>query len=346
MTDPRTAAWLRPVLLGADAGRLTAHEAAAGALAAKPTPAVAAGLVRLAVDGRPGPAYDALSGALRAADSSFAGAPDDLETRLSACVAAAAALGRSGPSGAAAAHSVMSAAWSGLDLPAPELAGLADAALAARSEHLRARTPIIAGLDVKAAAGLAETFPDEEAGLDGADGRAVAAAITATVVAAGKALERLADGVSARLLAGEEEADLLWWAFAGRSDALDVPWPDVKDDGLAALAAAAEFASHLRYDVQPPSTRAILGRVLAGRAGHAVRLADAAPLAEDAGLPAATGDPLLPVLCSCAEASSFDGDPAWKASVGRWSIDPERQYTALDLAEQAVREILLARVTA
>ena len=148
-----------------------------------------------------------------------------------------------------------------------------------------------------------------------------------------------ADVLAARLDTADEELELLWWAFSGYSELAKNRWADLAPEA-AALLCGLEFGSKLAFEIELPSTGALLARLLGPNIKEPVALATAVEAAAtflgEMELPA--GHPLLPILSSLSEHRVLHGKPSWKGSVERWNIDPGHSTEQLAFAYQATRE--------
>jgi hypothetical protein len=344
MDELQLATWLHAVNLEPGSERQAAIAAAAKELAAAAKGPDVAGYVLLAY-GRPdADSFEGVRTAVSSHDVTFGCASGDLESQLIGAVCVAECLARSGAAATIAAHCVLSAEWVGLKAQVPDLRPLAIETLAKRSELSRNRSEIAAAADLSKALAQLPPFDQDGQAVVHQDGRALMTAMTSSFSVIKGALETLAKTVSSRVRASDEELDLLWWVLSGFSNSLGKPWKSVSNAGLAAIAAGAEFKDLLKFSIEPISTRALLARQLAPRADTEVNLGSAAAATAKQAVMSGLegGHVLLPVLSCLSEYAALGGKPAWKGSVERWGVDPQITVTCLDLAEQCVRERLLA----
>ena len=148
-----------------------------------------------------------------------------------------------------------------------------------------------------------------------------------------------ADVLAARLDAADEELELLWWAFSDYSALAHDRWAHLGSPE-AALLCGIEFGNKLEFEVELPSTEALLARLLGPDIKEPVALATAVEAAasflDSMKLP--DGHPLLPILSCISEYRALHGKPSWQGSVDRWDIDPGHSVEKLAFARQAVLE--------
>lgn len=346
MTNAQTAQWLRAVELEPASTRPSAITQAAIAIAGTATAQDSLDLTLLSFTGEGTDIFARVGDAVRDVDATFGCAVDDLETGIVAAVCLRQVLSDASDSvSAAAAHAILSASWAGLKAPAPELVDIAKAALSRQSEESRARKKT--GSTVALAKVLEElpTFESPGTPVMHQEGSQIVAAVTAIATVLKSAVDRNRNTMTRRMQAADEELDLLWWAFSGWSETLEKPWPKVTNGGVAAVVLGLELANNVSFPAEPVSTRELLSRLLGTRVTHTVELGKALEATLRAGveLPKVAGHRLLPVLSSFGEAAVLNGKVAWRGSMARWSIVVDQQVTCLELAEQTVRELLLAR---
>ena len=335
---------MRAVELERGGGRLAAVESSANHLGETVSGRDVLDLTLLA-HGRPyGGAFDRLSDSVRKHDPTFGCRADDLETAIAACAAVSAVMVRDSKSASVAAQGVQSAKWLGLEPLVAELPELALATSRRRSEALRRRR----ALPRPAKKDFLGNFSDETSELDPDDSatyRQIQLLGTATKDMARELQTSqlsLTDVLAARLDAADEELEILWWAYSNYSELGKNKWADLAP-GTAALLCGIELGNRLAFEIELPSTEALLTRLLGPNCKEPVSLAtaieDAASFFGSMELP--DGHPLLPILSSVSEHRALDGDPSWKGSVSRWKIDPDHSPEKLALACQSVREIAL-----
>lgn len=337
--------WLREVELEPGSERQAAIGAAAGSLADSAGGYQLLDLVLLAHGDAQGEASDAVSQAVRAVDPTFGAAPTDLEMHLAAGAAVAAILGKP-TTGTLAAHAVLTARWLGLPPAIAELHQLAQAALVERSEVLRARGTFPTTSTVEKALAELPAFETDGQGVVYQEARAVVDATKKASNALSALMKRVAAECESRLDAADEELNILWWAFASRSERVRSAWSDITPSAAAALIAGVEFAGLLRFEAELPSTESLLSRVLGGVSTEQGQITGAVEAAAqhltDLQLPE-KGHRLLPMLSSLIEYRALNGQKEWRKSTSRWQVDSSAGSDALGLATQAVREVLSSK---
>jgi hypothetical protein len=148
-----------------------------------------------------------------------------------------------------------------------------------------------------------------------------------------------------RLMANDEELDLLWWAFSGMSERAHRQWSSISANASKALLAGMEMAKLTTFEVPLPSSRSLLARVLGKSASSIASIQDAVTgeLLDWSPDSTSSGHRLLPVLSCVEELIALSGDAAWSSSVKRWGIDTARQSELVDLSLQTLREVLITR---
>ncbi|MCA1481731.1 hypothetical protein, partial [Bradyrhizobium sp. NBAIM08] len=94
----------------------------------------------------------------------------------------------------------------------------------------------------------------------------------------------------------------------------------------------------------PQASTGLLARILGDHAQKTIKLQTAVNDARKAGVGVSRdyGHQLLPVVSSLGEHETLGGKPEWKTSVeARWKIKPGRNWKALDLANECLRELIL-----
>jgi hypothetical protein len=344
--EARLADWLRDLDLQPAADRQQAIADAARELAGSAAPRELLGLVVVAHGGSDIDSGGRVAEAVRSADSTWSVRADDAAARRTAAIAVALAM--EGDPGAAvtAALGVRSAAFLAMTPVVADLVPLARAALVRASEALRGRSDLsAAGVDIKAAfKSVPAMNPGDGASTDQVSAVAKAAQ-TAATRAAGVTGASL-PGVTRRFEALEEEVDLLWWLFSEYSERVGSTFRTV-EEAAAPCVLALEFGDLVQFPCPPRATRALLSRALDTRASQMAELGRAVggtiKVIGSDWIPAdLENHTLLPVLSAAREHHEFDGKDAWTESIARWKIDPTRESTALELAEQLVGERVLA----
>lgn len=303
-------------------------------------------LVLLAHGSPDASAFAKLRAATLQLDATFQGLADDLETRLLAGVAVAAAMFVDDDrASSVAALGVLSAQWNGMASAIPDLPSLADLALTERSERLRARAslarvkPVALSITALGDPATPEAITPE--------------AFTALKVAAARDLKRtwdelgtLINQLSTHIESCDEELDLLWWALSDFSELVKQKWQAVEPASVRALITGVELAALTKGCVPLPSSNGLLARLLGKSSSTPVSLAagigaHAASLLAHLQLP--PGHRLLPALSCLSEYRALSGESTWIGSVKRWDVDPNRTSTALALAGQVAREVLMSR---
>ncbi len=337
--------WLREVQLEPGGARQAAIEEASTLLAKSLAGGDVLDMVLLAHGHERGTAFGQLSNAIRGSDETFGGRPDDLDSKIAACATVAAVLAGNSKSASIASQGVRSAQWLGLAPAVSDLPDLGHSSAARRSEALRGRRtkwPAIGDDEFK---GVPKFDAEGQEGQPATqqDLRKLRDASAGATRALRMGQQSLLRALSARLAAADEELDLLWWAFTGYSELAHKPWAEVMPEAAPVLCGI-EFAQKLRFELEIPSTEALLARMLGGGSDDTIELAtsveSAGRLVASTALP--DGHPLLPVLSSISEFRALDGDESWKGSVGRWEIVPTHNTTRLALALQCARECVLS----
>lgn len=336
--------WMRAVELQTDGERLAAIESSAIHLGKKLSGRDVLDMTLLAHRRSHGNAFDLLSDSVREHDPSFGCRADDLETAIAACAAVSAVLAKDSKSASVAAQGVLSAKWLGLHSAVAELPALARATSRRRSEVLRKRRalpkPVKIGFFKDFSNEISDLDPDEPATNYGVQ---ILGKSTENMASKLQSNQRsFADVLVARLDAADEELEILWWAYSDYSELGKKKWTELTSEA-AALLCGIELGKKLEFEIDLPSTEALLARLLGPNFNESVSLATAieasASFLSSMELP--SGHPLLPILSSMSEHRALSGDPSWKGSVSRWKIDPDHSAEKLALACQAVREIAL-----
>ena len=337
--------WMRSVELDRDSTRLDALEQAAICLARKLSGRDILDMTLLAYNQAQGDAFDHLRDSVRDRDPTFGCMPDDLESAIAAGAVVAKLLSGDSKAASVTAQGVLSAKWIGLCPAVSELPKLAAATSGRRSEALRQRkrlpkNPVNKDFFSDFLPEATEVDPDEAVRRE--DFQLLAKAATEMAIKLQTGQHAYAKVLAARLNAADEELEVLWWAYTNYSEFAKKKWGDLAPE-TAALLCGIELGAKFTFEIELPSTEALLARLLGPDIQATVSLSaavdGAATLMESMNLP--VGHRLLPILSSMSEHSVLQGDPAWKGSVDRWSIDPEHATKKLDFACQAVRETVL-----
>lgn len=334
--------WLRGVELQPDGPRLAAVESSANSLGKTLSGRDVLDMALLAHGRSYGRAFDRLSDLVQDQDPTFGCKADDLETGIAACAAVAAVMAHASKSASIAAQGVLSARWLGLSPAVADLPDLASTASRRRSEAVRRRRPLPQATTKE---DFLENAPESDPN-DTATHHDIQVLRTATQELAKDLRSRqrsYARVLAARLDAADEELDVLWWVVSGYSELARDHWSNLAPPA-AALLCGLELASKLVFEVELPSTDALLARLLGPGDGDAVSLAEAVEGAGEllesnlSALDLPDGHPLLPILSSMSEYRTLQGSSSWRNSVARWDIDPGHSVAKLDLARQAVLE--------
>jgi len=346
MADFPLSVWLRPVALAPGSPRIAAITHAASTVAEDATNLVAVELVESAFCGDDNASYMRVSNAVREIDATYSARSVDLESRIALGITLAYVMRDNDETSTAAAHATLSAAWLNLPSPVEELTTLAAATLRDRAETSRLRHQAVPPVNVSEQLAALPELPDPGVAVTGEYGqrilRYVANAVTALSSSVDAATQHLANQGSA----SDEELDLLWWAFSGRSSILGRDWSTLTNVGQMAIAMGIEYEALVTYQQEPTATSQIVTRLLAKRAERQVTLRDSVEGAVAAGISSPVrvdGRRLLPILSCLQEAETLGGRPAWRESVSRWSIVTDSSYPASAMAQQLIRELLLAR---
>lgn len=345
MVEDKIAGWLHEVELNPGSERQQAIATAATTYAASAKAPALPDMVLLAHGVPVASAFNQLTEVVTAHDSTFACGIDERETHLAAAVIVAEVMDRNSLAATTAASLVLNAAATGLASAIADLPALAREARHRRGGLLRGRGPIKSTLDPTGVFNTVPPFDQDGTGVYHQEVRLLRESSVAALTATAKSLEALASKLTTRLNASDEELDLLWWCFAGRSQTLEEPWATVTSSGLAAIVAAFEMYNLLQFFAEPQSASALLARALGDHADKNVKLSSAITGAGKAQVTVTVnktaGHQLLPVLSSLREYEALEGKAAWKGSVGRWNIDPDRTWKALDLAGECLRELIV-----
>ena len=330
--------WLRAVELEPGGDRLAAIESSAIHLGSTLSGRDVLDMILLAHGQSHGNAFDHLNHAVRTHDPTFGCRADDLESTVAASAAVSALLAQESKSASIAAQGILSADWLGLSPAVTELPGLASATSHRRSEALRKRRAV-SRPRVKTFFDDAPEFNNTGNPVTQREGQLLRAAAKKAVDALQTRQDSLAGVMAARLDAADEELDLLWWASSDYSELAKTKWVDIAPQ-TAAVLSGIELGNKLVFEIELPSTDALLARLLGRDLEEPVALAEAvegSAALVDLKMPT-DGHPLLPILSSISEHRTLGGDPSWKGSVGRWNIDPGHSAGKLAFARQSVRE--------
>jgi hypothetical protein len=335
--DERFPRWFETIELEYSRGRrFSALRAAAQSIGANLDRRALFALVEYAFGSTSDRAFAAVRAAVSRFDLSFEVAATDLEPRLVAAAALAVVLEGTDDAAALVAGAVRSAEFAGLGAPIDELPELARAAQERRFRHVR------------------ETEPEGSRAPAEGNGALATAALLAQ-------LERR---LQTRLDAADEELDMLWWAFAATATAAVEPlqWQGIGEGrhghdlepAQALLRRGRELADRHRFHAEIPSARELLRRVLGSSADQEYSLAElvAAAPPEQIGVDGLQPSPLLPLLTCLAihrdappaDAFAFDAEPGWVEQARALGVDPSRRHKGDELANQFLREILIARM--
>lgn len=340
MEDAKVAEWLRAVSLTPGADRQAAIAVAAAEFNSEPNATAAAGMVELAFGQPVESAFEQLCELVRNSDPTFAARPDDLETALAAGVLVAEVLSTDTPVAAMAAHSVLSAAWSGSTPSLADLPALASDCLVRRADASRTRG---GSRQRRSAQPTIADMADDAGAMTHGEGKVVVEAIK-SIYTRDRVQDSEFDALRGWLRASDEELDVLWWAFSGYSDTDTRAWSELAP-GRAALLAGIELSTRLNFDTEPVRTDQIFRRLLINHVAGTITLQDAIEslAAPEPAIPVvASNQGLFPVLMSVHECRAMAGKAGWVDSVARWSINTARSVDVISLAEQTVREWLLA----
>lgn len=333
--------WLRAVELEVGGPRYEAIESSATNLAKTLSSRDVLDMTLLAHGRSHGKAFDHLNDSLREHDPTFGCRADDLESTIAAGAAVSALLADESKSASIAAQGVLSAQWVGLSSAIAELPKLAVATSFRRSEALRERPALPPGPVKRDFFKKVPEFDTEE---------------TATQQDIGllrAATKELADGVqtrlhayggvlASRLDAADEELEVLWWAFSGYSELAKKEWAQLAHPE-AGLLCGIELGNKLKFEIELPSTEALLARLLGPDFREPVTLATAVEAAAAflGSMELQDGHPLLPILSCVSEHRVLQGRSAWRGSVARWNIDADHSTQKLTFARQAALETVL-----
>ena len=338
--------WLRAVELEPAGDRLAAIESSAIHLGDTLCGRDVLDMTLLAHGQSRGNAFDHLNSAVQTHDPTFGCRADDLESTVAAGAVVSALLAQESKSASAAAQGILSANWLGLSPSVTELPELARATSRRRSEALRRRRALPSIKKKKAFFDEVPKFAGTEDALTQREGQLLRAAAKAVADALQTSQDSFADVMATRLAAADEELDLLWWAFSDYSELANTRWADLAPE-TAAVLCGIELGNKLVFEIELPSTEALLARLLGRNPEEPVVLAKAVEASAslvDSMVPT-EGHPLLPILSSISEYRVLNGNPSWSGSVTRWNIDPDHSAGKLAFALQSVRERALIRNT-
>ena len=330
--------WLRVVELQPAGDRLAAIENSAIHLGGTLCGRDVLDMTLLAHGQSRGNAFDHLNNAVQTHDPTFGCRADDLESTVAAGAVVSALLAQESKSASAAAQGILSANWLGLSPSVTELPDLALATSRRRSEALRGRRAL-PRQEKKAFFDEGPEFDDTEDPLTQREGQLLQAATKAVADELQTSQNSFADVMTTRLAAADEELDLLWWAFSDYSELANTRWADLAPE-TAAVLCGIELGNKLVFEIELPSTEALLARLLGRNLKEPMVLAKAvkgsASLVDS--MVSTEGHPLLPILSSISEYRVLNGDPSWSGSVTRWNINADHSSGKLAVALQAVRE--------
>ena len=331
--------WMRAVEIEAGGPRLAAIESSAIRLVQTLSGRDVLDMTLLAHGQSCGGAFDLLSESLREEDPAFGCLADDLETRIAASATLAALLGEESRLASTAAQGILSAQWLGLHPAVGELPNLAVNTSHQRSEGFRERAELPPG---PAKRNFFEGVPEFDATEEVVTQQELRPLRTAVKELANELQAQqysYANVLAARLDAADEEVEVLWWAFSNYSELAKRTWNEL-DHPAAALLCGIELGNKLEFEIELPSTEALLARLLDPGTKEPVALGNAieagASFLDSVELP--DGHSLLPVMSCLTEHRALRGDPSWRGSVRRWNIDVEHSTEKLAFALQAVRE--------
>ena len=330
--------WLRAVELEPAGDRLAAIESSAIHLGGTLRGRDVLDMTLLAHGQSCGNAFDHLNNAVQTHDPTFGCRADDLESTVAAGAVVSALLAQESKSASAAAQGILSANWLGLSPSVTELPELALATSRRRSEALRSRRAL-PRQKKKAFFDKGPQFDGTENPLTQREGQLLQAATKEVADVLQRSQNSFAHVMTTRLAAADEELDLLWWAFSDYSELANTRWADLAPE-TAAVLCGIELGNKLVFEIELPSTEALLARLLGRTLEEPVVLAKAVEGSAslvDSMVPT-DGHPLLPILSSISEHRVLNGNPSWSGSVARWNIDPDHSAGKLAFALQSVRE--------
>ena len=220
-----------------------------------------------------GDAFDLLNEALQDRDPTFGGRPDDLETAIAASAAIAAVLAKDARSASTAAQAVLSARWQGLTPAVAELPDIAATTSRRRSEAVRRRRSLPQDAATK---DLFESVPDAESGEDAVNFHDLGLLKEAIQELADELVTQqraYASVLSERLNAADEELDVLWWTLSGYSELARRSWSSLANPA-APLICGIELGDKVAFEIELPSTEALLARLLGPDDNGTVTLVD------------------------------------------------------------------------
>ena len=334
--------WLRAVEIEAGGPRLEAIESSAIRLMQTLSGRDVLDMTLLA-HGRPfGDAFDLLGESLREDDPTFGCLADDLETRIAASATVAAVLGAESTFASTAAQGILSAQWLRLPPAVDELPILAVRTSQRRSERFRDRAELPPGPEKKDFFERVPEFDAEEDPATHQELRPLRTAVKELATELQEHQQSYAHVLAARLDAADEELEMLWWAFSNYSELAKRTWRELEHPE-AALLCGIELGNKLKFEIELPSTEALLAKLLDPGTKEPVALVNAVEAAasflDSVELP--DGHPLLPVMSCLTEYRALQGGASWRGSVRRWNIDVEHSTEKLAFARQAVRERVL-----
>jgi len=274
--------------------------------------------------------------AVATGDVTFAGEPSDLETHIGAGAALAVVIGDESW-GWFAAQAVESAVFCGLEPAVKELVQLSRDHITSESEQTRKRVSVPSSTGPAALSKLDFSEHDQ---IGGPQLHELLQATRTDVNAASKATRSLAVAARHNLAAADEEIDLLWWVLAERVAGDGDAYNDLGP--RAAIAAGLDVASRTPFTTPQRSSAGLIARVLPdGKTRTDESLVEA--LDQGRWEFPDVDHRLLPLLSSLHAGQSTNGAPSCKAKGRELKLALAKKRDSLELAQQALRERLLAQ---
>lgn len=344
MPDLPIAKWMRPVELQPGSARIKAVAKVAEGFAEGTRPETILGLVETAFLGADNAAHRSVSEAIRITDDTYWSEPHELQARLIAGTVLARVVAEGSELATVASHAIMSATWQGMQAPFEELPEVASGAIAEGARTSRER-PRLAPIDSSKMQPRKPALPEAEEFVTSKHGVELLKYVDTAVANAVKHVNSRNRELTSLLRVSDEELNILWWAFSGRSRILGASFSHPTSPARVAIAAGLEFGDLVEFAEEPRLTEELLSRLLGRKVEKVVTLREAieALAGADFALPDGGADHrFLPVLTCLTALRKHGGESSWTSSAQKVADVLESTHSPVSLAHQTVREILLA----